>query len=129
MIACRTSYTSTRTPPASSARSCAPLLLDEVRKSHPHLVVAFCKVVGMHHAPEGPEPVRASTRSRRDLQRHPALQDAAFQKTVLRYRFGVFLYREIRCQLVHEAVESTRVAHPTHGRGVSLPEHVDVRRR
>ena len=46
------------------------------------------------------------------LQRHPALQDAAFQKTVLRYRFGVFLYREIRCQLVHEAVESTRVAHP-----------------
>jgi hypothetical protein len=95
-------------------RVCAPLLLDEIRRNYPHFLGPFSRAVGMHHDPQGPEPVR-SLDDDPDLvtvQGHPALQDAALQKTVLKYRFGVVVYREIRNIWVHETVESMKVAHP-----------------
>ena len=72
-------------------RVCAPLLLDEVRKSHASLLVPFTEVIRMHPDPEGPEPVRSldDDPDIGTLQGHPSLQDAGFQRTLLKYRFGV----------------------------------------
>jgi hypothetical protein len=93
---------------------CAPLLFDEAQRNHPRMVTELAQVIHMDVDVDRIDSVRTleGDPDLSTLQRDPKLSDAGFQETVLKYRFGVVLYREIRNQWVHETVESRRVAHP-----------------
>lgn len=45
---------------------------------------------------------------------NPSLAEPKLQKLIRDHRFGALLYRLIRCQWVHELMESPDVGHPSH---------------